>query len=147
MRRGLLLLGATGSMLAGCAVRPALPRSFALAMPPVLHEGQVAVYSELCDVPAPMRAIAQIEVASGGRERAAIERDLVNRAASLGANGIVLDPLNHWTLGAAHTSAEANSFDPFRLSRATAGLVLHSEAMTTSSPAGCRTGSPICGAR
>lgn len=147
MRRGLLLLGATGSMLAGCAVRPASPRSFALAMPPVPHEEQVAIYSELCDVPAPMRAIAQVEVANDGRERAAIERDLANRAVSLGANGIVLDPLNRWTLGAAYTSAKANSFDPFRLSRATAVLVLHSEATTAPSPAGYRTGSPTCGAR
>lgn len=147
MRYSLLGMGIAGSMLASCAVPPATMRSIALATPSVRYEGQVAIYPELCDITAPMRVIAQVEVANGGRERAAIERELADRAARSGANAIVLDLLNRWTLGAAYTDAQPNSFGPFRFSRATAILVLPDEATTTPSLAGYRTGSPTCGAR
>lgn len=147
MRRYMTVLGVAGSLLTGCAVRPATQRSIVLATPSVRHEGQVAIYSELCDVPAPMRALARLEVANSGRERIAIERDLAERAARSGANAIVLDPLNRWTLGSAYTSAAPNKFDPFRFSRATAVLVLPNEATTTPAVAGYRTGSLTCGAR
>lgn len=93
MRRYVVVLGVGASLLAGCVVRPATQRSIALAMPSVRHKGQVAIYSELCDVPVPARALARLEVANGGRERVAIERDLAARAARSGANAIVLDPL------------------------------------------------------
>lgn len=147
MRRCVVVLGVVGSLLAGCAGRPAMQRSIALATPSVRHEGQVAIYSELCDVPAPMQALASLEVANGGRERIAIERDLAARAARSGANAIVLDPLNRWTLGAAYTSVAPNSFNLFRFSRATAVLVLPDEATTTPTVPGYRTGSLTCGAR
>jgi hypothetical protein len=140
-------LGVTGSLLAGCTVRPATQRSIALATPSMRHGGQVAIYSELCDVPAPMRMLARLEVTNGGRERIAIERDLADQAARSGANAIVLDPLNRWTLGAAYTSAAPNKFDPFRFSRATAVLVLPVEATATPAVAGYRMGSLTCGPR
>lgn len=91
MHYELLIVSVAGSlMLAGCAVRPATPLSITLASPSVRQEGQVAIYLEVCDVPAPIRMTGGIEVFNDGRERSAIERDLVDRAARSGANAIIL---------------------------------------------------------
>lgn len=147
MHYELLIVSVAGSlMLAGCAVRPATPLSITLASPSVRQEGQVAIYLEVCDVPAPMRVTGQIEVLNDGRERSAIERDLVDKAARLGASAIILHPNNRWVLGAAYTSAEPDSFDPIRFSRATAVVVLYDKP-TTLALADARTGSSNCGSR
>lgn len=106
----------------------------------------MAIYLEVCDVPAPMRVTSGIEVFNDGRKRSAIERDLVDRAARSGANAIILHPNNRWVLGAAYTSAEPNSFDPLRFSRATAVLVLYDRPRTLAL-ADDRTGSLNCGSR
>lgn len=147
MRFDLLAASVAGSMLAGCAVQPATPHGIAIAAPSVQETGEVAIYSEVCDVPAPMRVVGEIEVYNDSRERPAINRDLTGRAARSGANAIILHPNNRWALGAAYTSAEPNSFDPLRFSRATAVKVLYNRPTTAPALADDPTGSVTCGAR
>ncbi|MBW6522791.1 hypothetical protein KZ810_04705 [Sphingomonas sp. RHCKR47] len=134
-RRGLIALGVIAISLAACAVGPATPRGIALAEPRVRHEGGVAIYTRMGEIPAPMRALGRVEIANDGRERAAIERALAQSAARMGANAILLDSRNRWALGTAYPLDAPDGFDPSRVSRATAILALPGEA-TATHPAG-----------
>jgi hypothetical protein len=134
-RRGLIALGVIATSLTACALGPATPRGIAHAGPRVRQEGGVAIYAQLGEIPAPMRALGRVEVANDGRGRAAIERALARSAARMGANAILLDPRNRGALGTAYPLNAPDGFDPSRVSRATAVRVLPGWA-TATHPAG-----------